>query len=262
MSEVNNAAAERLRLATDTRTPTRPIRDLIAADDVAGAYAVQQLGVSRRLADGGRVVGHKIGLTSATVQAQLGVDQPDFGVLLDDMRVTGGRVRYDALLQPRIEAEVAFVLSQDLDGNELSLDDVAGAVARAHAALEIVDSRIEGWDITFVDTVADNASSGLFVLGDELPGDVVTRELTMEMTVNGRVVSRGAGSASLGDPLNALLWLAQTASSMGDPLQAGHIVLSGALGPMVAVEPGDRVVMTLFKDKAPLGSAGVDFTGR
>jgi 2-keto-4-pentenoate hydratase len=223
------------------------VRDLIGADDVDTAYAVQRRIGRMRTDNGARVVGRKVGLTSAAVRRQLGVDQPDFGVLFDDMDVSA-MVEVPAawLLQPRIEAEVAFVLGTDLDG-EPSPPRVRAAVAYAVAALEIVDSRITGWDITIADTIADNASSGLFVLGPDRVGldAFVPREVAMELTVDGVVASTGCGEACLGDPLAALAWLAATAARYGDPLRAGEVVLSGALGPMVPVIPGIRVAATV-----------------
>ena len=204
---------------------------------------MQQQNVARHLSQGRRVVGRKIGLTSATVQAQLGVNRPDFGVLLDDMDVSNtATIAMDMLLQPKIEAEIAFTLEADLDAGDLSREQVLAAVAHAAAALEIVDSRIADWDITFGDTVADNASSGLFLTAADGVSmehlDPVTELMTL--TRNGEVVSTGAGSACLGDPINALVWLARTARDIGDPLRAGQVVLSGALGPMVEVRPADR----------------------
>lgn len=238
-----HAAADRLRQATRTKTPCEPVRDLIGRDDVSTAYAVQKVLVGERVAAGGRVVGRKIGLTSPAVQQQLGVDRPDFGVLFADMEVAdGGVVGAGALLQPKVEAEVAFVLGRDLDG---SIDDstVREAVEFVVPALEIVDSRIADWDISFGDTVADNASSGLFVLGDErLPlAKIEPADVQMTLRLDGEQASQGSGRACLGDPLNALAWLARTARELGDPLRAGQIVLSGALGPMVPVSSGARV---------------------
>ena len=197
-----------------------------------------------RIAGGGTVVGRKIGLTSPAVQRQLGVDQPDFGVLFADMEVAeADTVAMDRLLQPKIEAEIAFVLGADLADGPLDSDQVRAAVAAAAPALEIVDSRIVGWDITFADTVADNASSGLYVLGEPrrplADFEPVTAE--MVMTVDGETVSTGNGAACLGDPLEALRWLAVTARDLGEPLRAGQVVLSGALGPMVPVQPGTTV---------------------
>jgi 2-keto-4-pentenoate hydratase len=210
-------------------------------DDVESAYAVQQAVAARRAAGGARVVGRKIGLTSLAVQQQLGVDQPDFGVLFEDMQFADGdTVSMTRLLQPRIEAEVAFVLRADLTGDDLSLDDVRDAVDYAVAALEVADSRVEDWKITFADTVADNASAGVYVLGEDRRtlDEVVPRTVAMRMEVTGQEDSTGTGEACLGDPLLALQWLAVKARALGDPLRAGQVVLSGALGPMRAVAPG------------------------
>jgi 2-keto-4-pentenoate hydratase len=252
-------AAERLEVAARTGVPCRPVRDLIGADDVEQAYAVQQRLTQHRLAGGARVVGRKIGLTSPAVQSQLGVDRPDFGVLFDDMDVSGpAEVPSARLLQPKTEAEIAFVLGEDLAEGPLDAAQVRGAVAYAVAALEIVDSRIAGWDITFGDTVADNASSGLFVLGQErvLLTGFEPVAATMRMTLDGAVVSEGTGAACLGDPLTALAWLARTAREFGDPLRAGQVVLSGALGPMVATPPGSVVTAEI----SGLGTVSATFT--
>ncbi|WP_063040720.1 2-keto-4-pentenoate hydratase [Nocardia pseudovaccinii] len=255
------AAAERLSIATTTGAPIAPVRDLIGPDDVELAYAVQRIGVQHRLAAGARLVGRKIGLTSPAVQQQLGVNQPDFGVLFGDMNVTETpAAQRPSLMQPKIEAELAFVLGADLDIEQLDAISVRGAVDHAVAALEIVDSRIADWDISFADTVADNASSGWFVLGAERLSldEFEPREIAMNMAIDGEIVSTGTGSACLGDPLNALAWLARTARDFGDPLRAGEIVLSGALGPMAPLRPGARVRSELFSGTQALGA--VDFT--
>jgi 2-keto-4-pentenoate hydratase len=245
------AAVARLSTAQASRVPCAPVRDLIGTDDLPAAYAVQQGLVQARVTSGVPVVGRKIGATSEAVQRQLGVDQPDFGYLLADMDVSagarpgGGPISMRTLLQPRVEAEVAFRLARDLDvpEDEITLAAVRDAVEVALPALEIVDSRIAGWDIGFTDTVADNASSGLFVVGDEgRPlAELEPRDVRMSLTVNGEERSAGTGAACLGDPLEALRWLAVQAARFGDPLRAGHLVLSGALGPFVPFAPGDRV---------------------
>jgi 2-keto-4-pentenoate hydratase len=253
-------AAERLDVAARAGVPCRPVRDLIGTDDVEQAYAVQRRLTDRRLAEGARVVGRKIGLTSPAVQAQLGVDRPDFGVLFDDMDVSGlPEVPSERLLQPKTEAEIAFVLGEDLAEGPLDAAQVRGAVAYAVAALEIVDSRIAGWDITFGDTVADNASSGLFVLGEQrlTLAEVEPVEVTMTMRLDGELASEGNGAACLGDPLNALAWLARTARDLGEPLRAGQVVLSGALGPMIATPPGSNV----SADLGALGEVTAVFSG-
>ncbi len=253
-------AAERLADAARTGVPCPPVRDLIGSDDVELAYAVQQRFVQRRLAEGARVVGRKIGLTSPAVQKQLGVDRPDFGVLFDDMDVTAlPEVPSDRLLQPRTEAEIAFVLGEDLAEGPLDDAQVRAAVASVAAALEIVDSRIAGWDITFGDTVADNASSGLFVLGENrlTLDEFEPVEATMRMSLDGEQVSEGTGAACLGDPLLALAWLARTARDLGDPLRAGQVVLSGALGPMAPTPPGSVVSAEI----SSLGTVTATFSG-
>jgi 2-keto-4-pentenoate hydratase len=254
-------AAERLAAAAVSGVPVAPVRDLIGPDDVELAYAVQRIGIQTRLDAGARIVGRKIGLTAPAVQRQLGVDQPDFGVLFADMDVSETiAAQRPPLLQPKIEAELAFVLGADLDTDRLDAISVRGAVEYAVAALEIVDSRIADWDISFGDTVADNASSGWFVLGtDRLSlDDFEPREIAMSMAIGGEIVSTGTGSACLGDPLNALAWLARTARDLGDPLRAGEIVLSGALGPMAPLRAGARVRSEIFSGTTSFGA--VDFT--
>ncbi|MGN9842621.1 2-keto-4-pentenoate hydratase [Nonomuraea sp. H19] len=250
------AAVARLATATAERQPCAPVRDLLGDADVAAAYEVQRRLTERRLAAGAVVAGRKIGLTSPAVQRQLGVDQPDFGVLFDDMDVSG-TVPAGLLLQPKAEAEIAFVLAADLDAEHLDLATVRAAVGYATPALEIVDSRIANWDITLTDTVADNASSGLYVLGSALVPLTAFEPVaaTMSMYADGELVSRGDGAACLGDPLNALLWLARTAREFGDPLRAGQVILSGALGPMVPVSPG----VTVRAEISTLGTVTVTF---
>jgi len=251
------AAAERLLEAERTGTPCAPVRDLIGRDDVLTAYAVQSRVGATRLESGRTVVGRKIGLTSAAVQQQVGVDQPDFGVLYDDMAYAdGAEVPLGAILQPRAEAEIAFVLSADLADGDLDDAQVRDAVDHAVAAIEICGSRIAGWDISFGDTVADNASSGGYVLSETrlTLADFEPRDVTMSMAIDGAEVSTGAGVACLGDPLLALGWLARKARELGAPLRAGQVVLSGALGPMKPVEPGSTVTATI----GPLGT--VSFT--
>ena len=254
-----SAAVARLAEAQATRVPCAPVRDLIGTDDLDAAYAVQQGLVQGRIGRGATVVGRKIGATSEAVQTQLGVDQPDFGYLLDDMDVSprNGQsepISMRPLLQPRVEAEVAFVLARDVDDDDITLDVVRDAVDVALPALEIVDSRIADWKIGFTDTVADNASSGLFVVGTDGRSldDLEPRDVTMSLTINGEERSAGTGAACLGDPLEALRWLAVQAHRFGDPLRAGHLILSGALGPFVPFAPGDRVVATI-SGFAPLG---------
>ncbi|MBF6354189.1 fumarylacetoacetate hydrolase family protein [Nocardia higoensis] len=242
------AAADRLITAATTGRPCAPLRELIGPDDVGTAYRIQERFNAARRAQGVTVVGRKIGATSQAVQQQLGVDQPDFGVLFSDMAYSDGdEIDIARLLQPKAEAEVAFFLAEDLAEGPLDLAQCRAAVGWATAALEIVDSRITDWDISFADTVADNASSGVYVLGaarvtlDEFE----PVEVTMSMSIDGEVVSTGNGAACLGDPLNALAWLAQKAREFGEPLRKGQVILSGALGPMRPLHPGATVVATI-----------------
>lgn len=235
-------AADRLDWARRAGTPCPPVRDILPPGDVAAGYAVQRIQTERRMTSGRRVVGRKIGLTSPAVQAQLGVETPDFGVLFDDMAVPdGAEIPHGAVLQPRAEAEVALVLEHDLAYERHTVADVIRATAFVLPAIEVVGSRIRDWDITIVDTVADNASSGMYVLGGRptLLRDVDLRTAGMVLERRGEQVSSGAGAACLGHPLNAALWLADALVALGDPLRAGDTVLTGALGPMVAAAPGD-----------------------
>ena len=221
-----------------------PLRDGLDPVDAAGAYAVQEINTRFWQAKGRSIVGRKAGLTAKAVQVQLGVDLPDFGALFDDMRVAdGGSLDPATCLQPKAEAEIAFVLATDLPDPTTTPGEVAAAVASVHAAIEIVDSRIADWKITFADTVADNGSSAFFVLADAgKPLDGLDLEgAAMEMTVNGEIGSTGIGAAALGNPLNAAAWLARTLAERGEPLKAGDILLAGALGPMVSLKAGDRV---------------------
>lgn len=236
-------AAERLRYADTMRRTCAPVRDLIGDQNIELAYAVQQHVVALQEISGAHVVGRKVGLTARAVQDQLGVHQPTIGTLMDTMQVRDGEVvPLRRLLQPRIEAEVVFRLGEDLDVPEVDVDRARDAVSEILAGLEVVDSRIDGWDITRVDTIADNASAGLFVLAPEgRPiGTVNLGEFAMELRRHDTVVSRGSGSDNFhGDPLRGLAWLATEAHRRGTPLRAGQVVLAGALGPMADIEEDD-----------------------
>lgn len=260
LAQAVELAADRLLHAARSAVPCAPVRDLIGSDDVDAAYAVQERLTAARIADGATVVGRKIGLTSPAVQAQLGVDQPDFGVLFADMQYAGGDVvASDAVLQPRAEAEIAFVLADDLVDGPLDAAQVRAATAYVVAAVEICGSRIAGWDITFGDTVADNASSGAFVLGPQRTplGDTDLRGVVMSMTIDGVEVSTGSGAACLGDPVEAVVWLARRSRDLGVPLRAGQVVLSGALGPMRPIAPGSTVRASL----SGIGSVTFGYAG-
>lgn len=237
-------AAEELRSAQQTGIPCPPVRAVLPEGDLAAAYAVQDINIRRGEAEGRRVVGRKIGLTAKAVQKQLGVDQPDYGILFADMEVQDGdTIACGRVLQPKAEAEVALVLERDLTREDLTLPELIAAVAYVLPAIEIVGSRVANWDITILDTIADNASSGAYVLGatPKKLGDIDLKLCGMGMFRKGEPVSVGAGAACLGHPLNAALWLARTMANVGRPLTAGDLVLTGALGPMVAAQPGDVI---------------------
>jgi 2-keto-4-pentenoate hydratase len=256
---LTQSCADQINQAWRSRQPIAPIRDHFTVGDTAAAYAVQEVNTQRWLAEGRRLVGRKIGLTSKAVQKQLGVDQPDYGMLFDDMEVPDGwEVSPSQMIQPKAEAEIAFVVGRDLDNPQLSLAEVIRAVEYALPAIEIVDSRIEGWKIGIIDTIADNASSGLYVLGGapKLIKDLDLRLCGMVMECRGEPVSTGVGAACLGNPLNAMWWLARTMARAGRPLKAGDTVLSGALGPMVPVAWGDVMEARI----AGLGSVRAAFS--
>jgi 2-keto-4-pentenoate hydratase len=255
------AAARLLRDAYKSGVPVSPVRDILK--DVPGndvGYAVQRFNTNLWIAEGRRPIGRKIGLTAKAVQRQLGVDEPDYGVLFADMCLrTGDEIAKDAVLQPKVEAEVALVLDRDLDMELPTITDVMRATAFAVPAIEIVGSRIANWDIRLIDTVADNASSALIAIGGpqrKLSGlDLMGCQMTM--ACGQRQLSKGVGSACLGSPLNAATWLARTMRRLGTPLRAGDLIMTGALGPMAAVSPGDVIDATI----AGLGSVQVAFAG-
>ncbi len=252
------AVAAQLRDCYASGRAMGPIREAFPDASIGDAYAVQAANTAFWEAAGRSVVGAKIGLTARAVQAQLGVDQPDFGHLFADMAVPDGdTVAPGRLLQPKVEAEVAFVMARTPDAGRLTTAGLIDSVAYALPAIEIVDSRIAGWNIRIVDTVADNASSGLFVLGTRPVSlaDLDLRLCGMVLEKNGEPTSFGAGAACLGNPLHALGWLAARMAGVGRPLVKGDVILSGALGPMVPVAPGDSVEARI----SGLGSVRVGF---
>jgi len=235
------AHASRLREAARSRLPIPPLRQELGEREIATAYVVQQANVTAALAGGDRITGRKIGLTSLAVQRQLGVNEPDYGTLLASMELLSDDEVPARLIQPKAEAEVAFVLGRDLRADLLSFPDLLAAIDCALPAIEIVDSRIERWDIGIVDTIADNASAARYVLGTDpvsLRG-LDLRLAGMVLEKNGEPLSFGAGAACLGNPLRAALWLARKMVRSGTPLVVGDVILSGALGPMLNAVGGD-----------------------
>ena len=225
-----------------------PLTNRYAHITVDDAYRIQQRMLSRRLSAGERIVGKKIGVTSKAVMDMLGVYQPDFGYLTDAMVYNEGQaIAANTLIQPKAEGEIAFVLKKTLKGPGVSAADVLAATDGVMACFEIVDSRIKDWKIKIQDTVSDNASCGVFVLGDRLvdPRDVDLSTCGMILEKNGDIVATGAGAAALGAPANAVAWLANTLGKLGIALEAGEVVLSGSLAIMVPVKAGDSLRVTI-----------------
>jgi 2-keto-4-pentenoate hydratase len=228
---LDQLAAE-LDEARRSRRPVAPLRSRGRELTVQDAYAIQQINSNRRLAAGARLAGHKIGLTSEAMQRQLGVAEPDFGILLDDMVLAGGSVvAVGDLIAPRIEAEIAVTFGHEVRGPGLGVAEIADAIASVVPALEVIDSRVANWDISLVDTVADNASSALAVGGSPVEGMDPYRlaDESVELLVDGAVVAQGTGKALLGDPLLALAWLANRLGEYGEAISPGTIVLAGSV---------------------------------
>lgn len=240
-------AAERLWVAQRARVPIAPLTEIYDGFDVAAAYAVQQATLSRRLAAGSVLVGRKIGLTSAPMQTLLGVDEPDFGFIVDEMVITSPSVSAARFCAPRVEPEVAFLLKRSLRGPGVRVGDVYAATDAVAAALEIVDSRIADWKLTLPDTVADNASSGAVVLGDWQPytDALALPQATATLTLNGQHVDSGTGEAVMGDPAAAVAWLANALAAFGTELVAGQFIMSGSFTSAAFVHPGDVAATTI-----------------
>ncbi|WP_298700131.1 2-oxopent-4-enoate hydratase [uncultured Variovorax sp.] len=235
-----------------------PLTNRHADITIEDAYRIQQRMLARRIEAGERVVGKKIGVTSAAVMNMLGVFQPDFGYMLDGMIVAQGEsIAMSSLIQPKAEGEIAFVLKRDLMGPGLSNADVLAATECVMPCFEIVDSRIRDWKIKIQDTVADNASCGVFVLGDNAvdPRRVDLYTCGMVLEKNGEIIATGAGAAALGSPVNAVAWLANTLGRLGIPLKAGEVILSGALAAMFPAKAGDNFRVTI----GGLGGCSVRF---
>ncbi len=251
--------ADQLWQADRSGVPVEPLTAAHPQLDIDDAYAIQLRNIDRRVAAGAHVRGRKVGLTARTMQELLGVSEPDFGVLLDDMFVEDGdEVPLYDMVQPRVEAEMAFVLDTDLVGPGVTTANALTAIAGVLPAIEIVDSRITDWRIKLVDTVADNASSGKLVLGGRLRKvtELDLRVVGMALSRNGSVIDTGAGAAALGNPARCVAWLANKLADFGTGLRAGDVVLPGAVHRMVAVTPGD-----VFRAEfAHLGAVTVRFS--
>lgn len=251
--------AEALREAERTGKPIFPLTETDSSLDVSAAYGIQRLNIEDRLSSGAKVVGRKVGLTSKAMQEMLGVREPDFGVILDDMVVQSGEeIDIASLIQPRIEAEIAFVLERDLKGPGVTTPQALTSIAGALPSLEVIDSRIEEWRIGLVDTVADNASSARVVLGGQLTSidGLDLRLVGVAVSRNGELVEVGVGAAALGHPANCVAWLANKLAEFGDGLRAGDIVMPGAVHRAINVFPGD----SFMAEFAWLGNVDVRFS--
>jgi 2-keto-4-pentenoate hydratase len=251
--------ADELWQATTQRQPVEPLTDRYSDLVIEDAYAIQSRVIDRRIADGSRMIGRKVGLTAKPMQQMLGVDEPDYGVLLDDMFIEDGDlIDLGTLLQPRVEAELAFVMERDLTGPGVTTANALAAMAGVLPAVEVVDSRVADWRIKLVDTVADNASSGLLVMGGRLRrvDEFDLRLVGAVVSRHGAVIDSGAGAAALGNPARCVAWLANKLATFGASLRAGDIVLPGAVHRMVPVQPGD-----VFRAEfAHLGAVTVRFS--
>lgn len=231
--------------AERSRAPIAPLTDENPTIDVVDSYEIQLTNIRQRVAEGARVVGHKVGLSSKAMQQMMGVDEPDYGHLLDEMEVFEDKpVQAGRYLYPRVEVEVGFVLAEDLPGAECTEDDVLAATAAFAPAIELIDTRITDWKIKLCDTIADNASSAGFVLGAErvAPKDVDIKKIDAVLTRNGEVVAKGRSDAVLGNPVTAVAWLARKVESFGVRLRKGDIVLPGSCTRAIDARPGDQFV--------------------
>lgn len=250
--------AEQLRNASQTGEVISPIREIIGNENIELAYQIQTQNINLRVKNGARIIGRKIGLTNKIIQKQLGVDQPDFGALLNTMEVLNGdEIPWNELHQPKAEAEIAFVLGKSITNPTVTIHQLISAIDYALPCLEIVGSRIADWNIKITDTIADNASASHYVLGHRPTklSDFDMVKCKMKMTKNGTLASEGSGSSCLGSPLNATIWLVKKMIHNGTPLKAGDVILTGALGPMVTGYQGDQFEAEIDG----LGSVSVSF---
>jgi 2-oxopent-4-enoate hydratase len=257
--QLHRQLADELWQADQTAQPVEPLTDRYPELGISDAYAIQLINTDRRIAAGARIIGRKVGLTSRPMQSLLGVDEPDYGVLLDDMVVEDGdEIPLSRLVQPRVEAEMAFVMERDLTGPAVTTANALAAIAGVLPAVEVVDSRVVDWRIKLVDTVADNASSGLIVMGGSLRKvvDLDLRLIGVVVTRGGELLDTGAGAAALGNPARCVAWLANKLAAFGTSLRAGDVILPGAVHRMVPVVPGD-----VFRAEfAHLGAVTVRFS--
>ena len=255
--KIEKFAAQLLEAET-THVGIDPITVVDPEITVDEAYYIQLENIKKKVNEGQKIVGKKIGLTSVAVQNLLGVDEPDYGHLLDSMVVeNGGTIDTKDMLQPKIEGEIAFVLKKDLKGPNVTAVDVLQATDYVLPALEIVDSRVQDWKIKLQDTVADNASSGYYVLGGKPTKveDIDLELLGMVLSQNGEMVNTGVGAAALGSPATCVAWLANRLADYDITLKAGEVILSGALSGMVVANPGDSFTARF----AHLGQVSVNF---
>ena len=249
---------DELYQALTTRSVIDPLTARHPELTVEHAYRIQQRMIERRVEAGERIIGKKIGVTSRAVMNMLGVYQPDFGYMLDGMIYNeGASVPIDTLIQPKAEGEIAFILKKDLMGPGVTNAEVLAATECVMPCFEIVDSRIRDWKIKIGDTVADNASCGVFVLGDQAvdPRKIDLSLCGMVLERNGEIIATGAGAAALGSPVNAVAWLANTMGALGIPLKAGEVILSGALAAMFPAQAGDSFRVSI----GGLGGCSVRF---
>lgn len=254
------ALGDELYGALRSRSTVEPLTEREAGITIEDSYHISQRLMDRRLEDGEGIIGKKIGVTSKAVQDMLNVHQPDFGYLTDVMVYASGDEMpiSELLIQPKAEGEIAFILKRDLQGPGISGADVLRATEGVMPCFEIVDSRIRDWKIKIQDTIADNASCGLFVLGDSLvdPRRVDLATCGMVLEKNGDIVATGAGAAALGSPVNCVAWLANTLGRFGIGLQAGEVILSGSLVPLLPIGPGDSMALAV----GGIGKASIRFT--
>ncbi len=253
-----NEIAKKLAEAEKKRQPIDPLTDTYPGISIEDAYKIQLVNIKARISRGEKVVGKKIGLTSKSMQRLLGVNEPDYGHLMDTMLINEGEyVDTKQLIQPKVEAEIAFILKDDLKGPGVTVADVLRATEGVMPALEIIDSRIKGWKIKIQDTIADNASAARFVLGGKMTSvkDIDLRLVGMVFEVNGEIVSTAAGASVMGNPAIAVAWLANKLADYGTYLKAGEIILAGSLIAAVDVKPGDTVKATFDR----LGSVTIKF---